>query len=154
LKGNIMSPRLDRGRLWRLGAAAGAIAAIVNVVILAIGRATGVPFVVPSFTGAPTTVVPPVVVFTVAMWFVLGLLLTTFVAARQPRRLAAIQIVAAVVTVVSLIQPLTADTDTATRLVLAIMHPVTGAAFILALRRLQAGIATTEDDVSEPTTAT
>ena len=147
-----MSTRLDRGRLWRLGAAAAAIAAILNVVILGIGRATGVPFVVPSFTGAPTTVAPPVVVFTVAFWFVLGLLLTTFVAARQPRRLAAIQIVAAVVTVVSLIQPLIADTDTATRLALAVMHPITGAAFILALRRLQAETATTEDDVIESTT--
>jgi Family of unknown function (DUF6069) len=154
LKGNIMSSRLDRGRLWRLGAAAAAIAAILNVVILAIGRAAGVPFVVPSFTGVPATVAPPAVVFTVALWFVLGLLLTTFVAARQPRRLAAIQIVAAVVTVVSLVQPLIADADTATRIGLAIMHPVTGAAFILALRRLQAETATSENDVSEPTTAT
>lgn len=78
--------------------------------------------------------------------------LTTFVAARQPRRLTAIQIVAAVVTVVSLIQPLTVDADTATRLVLAIMHPVTGAAFILALRRLQAETGPNQVDVIEPTT--
>jgi hypothetical protein len=148
-----MSTRLDRGRLWRLGAAAAAIAAILNVVILVIGRAAGVSFVVPSFTGTPMTVVPAVVVFTVVFWFVLGLLLTTFVAARQPGRLAAIQRVAAVVTVVSLLQPLTVDADAATRLVLAIMHPVAGAAFILALRRLQADTATAQGDVIETTTA-
>lgn len=144
--------RLNRARLWRIGAAAAAIAAILNVVILGIGRAAGVPFVVPTFTGSQMTVAWPIVVGTIVFWFVLGLLLTTFVAARQPRRLAAIQIVAAVVTVLSLVQPLTVDADTATRLVLAIMHPVTGASFILALRRLQAETATNRVDVVEPAT--
>jgi hypothetical protein len=147
-----MSTRLDRGRLWRLGAAAAAIAAILNVVILGIGRAAGVSFVVPSFTGTPMTVVPAVVVFTVIFWFVLGLLFTTFAAARQPRRVAVIQKVAAVLTVVSLLQPLTVDADAGTRLMLAIMHPVAGIAFILALRRLQADTATAQGDVIEPTT--
>jgi hypothetical protein len=145
-----MSSRLDRGRLWRLGAIAAATAVIINLAILGIGRAASVPFVVPTFDGTRTTVAPLVVVLTVVVWFALGLLLATFVAVRQPRRLRAIQIVAAVVTVVSLIQPLAVDTDTASRVMLGIMHPVTGAAFVLALRRVHPGTPTTRGDAPEP----
>lgn len=143
-----MSSRLDRGRLWQVGAIAAVVAIVVNLAILGIGRAAGVPFVVPMLGGVPTQVDPVTVIVSTAVWFVLGLLLATFVAARRPQRLRAIQIVAVVVTVVSLIQPIAVDADTATRVLLGIMHPATGAAFVLALRRLQADAEPIGDDVS------
>ena len=148
-----MSSRLDRGRLWRVGAIGAAVAIVVNLVILGIGRAAGVPFVVPNFDGTSMTVGPVIVAFMIAVWFALGLLLATFVAARQPRRLRAIQIVAVVVAVVSLIQPLGVDADAASRLLLASMHLVTGAAFVLALRRVRADVEPARGDVSAPATA-
>lgn len=149
-----MTSRLNRARLWRLGTIAAAIAAIINLVILGIGRAAGVPFVVPMFGGAAAAVSPLVILVTIVVWFVLGLLLTMVVASRQPGRLRAMQIVATVITVVSLIQPLGVDADAATRVLLAIMHPVTGAAFVLALSRVQAEGGTTADEVSRPASTT
>jgi hypothetical protein len=147
-----MSARLNRARLWRYGAIAAAIAAIVNLVILGIGRAAGVSFIVPMFAGTRSAVGPLIVVINIAIWSALGLLVTMLVASRQPRRLRAMQVVAIVVTVVSLIQPAVVDADTATRVLLAIMHPVTGAAFVLGLRRLQAE--TEGGDVSQAASAT
>jgi hypothetical protein len=45
------------------------------------------------------------------------------------------QVIGAVVAVVSLFEPLVVDTDMTTRVALAAMHLITGATFVLALRR-------------------
>lgn len=63
-----------------------------------------------------------------------GLALAAIVARRSSERLRVMRILAIVLTVVSLVPPLTLDASLATRLVLAAMHPVAGGAFLWAVR--------------------
>ena len=70
-----------------------------------------------------------------AVAIALGLTVTTFVTRRRPRHLRTMQMVAAAVVVVSLAQPLSVETDGATRITLVAMRLVTGAVFVWALRR-------------------
>lgn len=133
-----MSGSLDRGRLWRLGAAAGALATVINLAIFAAARAAGVTFTVPIYTGEVTPLPWAAVVTFTVVPFVLGLVLTTLVAGRAPGRLRAMQIVAVVVGVVSLQPPLTVAADGTTRALLALMHLPPVVSFVLALQRLRA----------------
>lgn len=142
-----MSESQDRATLWRRGAMAAAAATVVNLVILATGLASGVSFVVPVRGGPDVSQVGALVVimFTVVP-FVLGLVAVT-VLRRWSVGLRIVRIAAVVLTLVSLFPPLTVEADTATRLLLALMHPVAGGAFLLALRSSGAGARVPRDAV-------
>jgi len=124
---------LDRGALWRRGALAAVAATVINLGILAAGVLAGVSFLVPLRGGPDVSQVGAsvVIMFTVVP-MVLGLVAAT-VLQRWSSGLRVVRIAAIVLTLVSLLPPLTVDADTATRLLLALMHPVTGGAFLLAL---------------------
>ena len=130
-----MTDHIAVGRLWRHGAVAAAIATAVNLLVLALGRTTGGTFVVVFGSEPPMPVgVSAVTVMTVVS-IALGLALTPLVARAPPRRLRTMQFIGAAVAVASLFQPLTVEADTTTRIALAAMHLITGAAFVLALWR-------------------
>lgn len=129
-----MAREHDSMALWRRGAVATAGAIAVNLAILATALTTGVSLRIPVFGGADIAQVGagPVVMFTVVP-MVLGLLAATL-ARRWSGGLRVVRVAAVVVLLVSLAPPLTIAADTATRLVLALMHPVAGGAFLLAVR--------------------
>jgi hypothetical protein len=136
LKETNMADHLDLRRLWRYGAIAAAVATAVNLTLLALGRITGGTLVV-AYGPEPVSMqvgAAEVTVFTIVA-MVLGLAVTTVVARRRPHRLRTMQAIGAAVAVVSLFQPLVVDTDTTTRIALATMHLVAGAAFVAGLRR-------------------
>jgi hypothetical protein len=142
LKDSIMQSTLDRGRLWRVGAVAAAAGTIVNLVQYGIARAAGVDFTIPLGPGgvlATPASMAGAIVFNSLALFALGLLLTSLVARRAPQRLRTMQIVAAVVMVLSFAQPLLLDAEISTRVSLTLMHLPPGAAFIMALQRLRTG---------------
>jgi hypothetical protein len=117
-------------------AAVGALAATVaNVALWAAGRAAGVEFPV-SLRGAPTTQVGLVeVVLTTPLAFALGSAVLAL-AARRSRRWARVVVAAgAVFAVGSAVGPLSAAQDTASGVLLAAMHLVTGAAFLATAAR-------------------
>jgi hypothetical protein len=138
-----MSDRFALRGLWRHGAVAAAIATVVNLTLLAVGRAVGGTFVVAYGPEPVTTQVGAgaVTVFTVVA-MALGLTVTALVARRRTQRLRTMQIIGAAVAVVSLFQPLTVDTDITTRIALVAMHLVSGAAFVAGLQRLRHAPAT------------
>lgn len=122
--------------LWRPGAIAAALATAVNLVILGVGRVAGISPIVSFGPGAMSTEVGAFeVIVNTLVPFGLGLLLTALVVRRRPHRLRTMQMVAAVIAAVSLIPPLTVDAQIATRIMLAVMHVVVGAAFLAALGR-------------------
>lgn len=125
---------LDVTTLWRRGSVAVVAATVVNLIILAVGLVAGVSFLVPDRGGPDMAQVGAAVVimFTVVP-MVLGLVAAT-VLRRWSAGLRVVRIAAVVLTLASLLPPLTVDADTPTRLLLALMHPVTGGAFLLALR--------------------
>jgi hypothetical protein len=127
-----MVATLDPHRLWKLGAAAALIAAAVNVVVLVAGRALGVSFDIPT---APSPIGPVQVVISTIGPFAVGLGATAVAAAQNPARLRTMQVVAVVVTALSLASPLLLAGDTASRVALSSMHVIACAAFVATLRR-------------------
>jgi hypothetical protein len=89
----------DAHRVWRLGAIAALLAAIVNVALLLVGQALGVSFDVPT---APSPVGPVQVVVSTLAPFAVGLGATVAAAGQNPARLRTMQVVAVAVTVLSL----------------------------------------------------
>ena len=122
--------------LWRYGLGATAVAAIVNLVIHTVVKATGVSFVVAFSAGDKPM---HITAAHVAALTVVPLLIATALAAVASRRsmatLRAVQIVAGVVAVVSLVGPLSLTAELGAKVALASMHVVAGAAFVLAVER-------------------
>jgi Family of unknown function (DUF6069) len=112
------------------GSAAGAAAAtLVNAALWTGGRAAGVSFMVSSAFMTQVGIVS--VVLTTLLAFAVGSGLLALAARRSPRWVRAVFIAAAVFAVVSAGAPLSAAQDTATGVLLATMHLVTGAAFLI-----------------------
>lgn len=127
-----------------------AAAAAVNAALLAAGRAAGASFVVPARGRADAVMqigIVPVLASTL-LPLAGGLLVAALVARRLPRALVALRTTAAVVTVASLVVPLSTDTDAGTRVVLAVMHLVVGAAFLAATRTGRSDASTGVEPVS------
>jgi hypothetical protein len=117
------------------GSAAGATAAtLVNAALWTGGRAVGVSFMVSSAFMTQVGIVA--VVLTTLLAFAVGSGLLALAARRSRRWVRAVLIAAALVAVVSAGAPLSAAQDTATGVLLATMHLVTGAAFLVTAWRV------------------
>jgi Family of unknown function (DUF6069) len=122
-------------RLLLRGSAAGAAAATVaNAALWAGGRATGVSFTVSSALMTKVGIVS--VVLTTLLAFAVGSGVLALAARRSRRWVLAVLVAAALVAVVSAGAPLAAAQDTATAALLATMHLVTGAAFLVTAWRV------------------
>jgi hypothetical protein len=129
-----------RSRSTRRVAAIGALAATVtNVALWLGGRAADVGFRVSPLVGPPVMQVGVVsVVLTTLLAFAAGWAVFTL-AARRSRQMARVVMAAsAVVAVVSVAGPLSTALDTATGVLLAAMHLITGAAFLAAAATVRA----------------
>ena len=133
----ISSSTLDatpRSRSTRWVAAIGALAATVaNVALWVGGRAADVGFLVSPLVGPPVMQVGVVsVVLTTLLAFAAGWAVLLLAARRSRRWVRVVMAAAAVVAVVSTAGPLSTALDTATGVLLAAMHLITGAAFLAA----------------------
>jgi hypothetical protein len=121
------------------GAAAGAaVATLVNAALWAGGRAADVSFLVNPLVGTATQVGIVSVVLATLLAFAVGSGLLALAARRTRRWVRAVLVAAALVAVVSAGAPLSAAHDTATGALLAAMHLVTGAAFLVTASRVAA----------------
>lgn len=117
------------------GSAAGAAAAtLVNAALWTGGRAAGVSFTVSSAFMTQVGIVA--VVLTTLLTFAVGSGLLALAARRSRRWVRAVLIAAALIAVVSAGAPLFAAQNTATGVLLATMHLVTGAAFLITAWRV------------------
>ena len=116
--------------LLATGAVAAAASVAVNASIFGLGRAAGVDFVVDSTT---TVAVADVVSFTL-MCFAAGLLAAAIARALRRPSYRVLQVVAAVIAVASVAMDLPIDGSPAAKVLLASMHLVTGAAYVIGLQ--------------------
>jgi hypothetical protein len=121
-------------------AAIGALAAtIANVALWVGGRTVDASFLVSPIVGPPVMQVGVVeVALTTLLMFAVGWAVLALAVRRSRRWMHIVMAAAAVVAVVSAAGPLSAAQDTATGVLLAAMHLVTGAAFIAAAARVRA----------------
>jgi hypothetical protein len=139
----ISSSTLDatpRSRSTRWVAAIGALAATVaNVALWVGGRAADVGFLVSPLVGPPVMQVGVVsVVLTTLLAFAAGWAVLLLAARRSRRWVRVVMAAAAVVAVVSTAGPLSTALDTATGVLLAAMHLITGATFLAAAATVRA----------------
>jgi len=129
-----------RSRSTRWVAAIGALAATVaNVALWVGGRAADVGFLVSPLFGPPVMQVGVVsVVLTTLLAFVAGWAVLTLAARRSRQLVRVVMAAAAVTAVVSTAGPLSTALDTATGVLLAAMHLITGAAFLAAAATVRA----------------
>ena len=126
-----------RSRSLRRDAAIGAVAATAaNVAVWAAGRAADVSFLVsPAFGQATIQIGIVLVVLTTLIAFAVGIGLFALAARRSDGWARAVLAAGVLFAVVSTVGPLSTAEDTATGVLLATMHLLTGAAFaITALR--------------------
>ena len=133
----ISSSTLDatpRSRSTRWVAAIGAlVATVANVALWVGGRAADVGFLVSPLFGPPIMQVGVVsVVLTTLLAFAAGWAVLTLAARRSRQLVRVVMAAAAVIAVVSTAGPLSTALDTATGVLLAAMHLITGAAFLAA----------------------
>jgi len=123
--------------VWRSGVGSAAVGAIANLAIYVAARAASVSFVIPSFSpgGEPVAIPAGQVVFVTLVMLLIGTAVAAFAQGRG--RLPVVKWLAGVLGVVSLGAPLSLDVDTSTKLVLASMHIVAAATFVIALRRIE-----------------
>ena len=121
-------------------AAIGALAATVaNVALWVGGRAADVGFLVSPLFGPPVMHVEVVsVVLTTLLAFAAGWAVLTLAARRSRQLVRVVMAAAAVIAVVSTAGPLSTSLDTATGVLLAAMHLITGAAFLAAAATVRA----------------
>jgi hypothetical protein len=135
----ITSTDLDttRSGSLRREAAIGAVAAAAaNAAVWTVGRAADVSFLVTPLFGQPATQVGIVpVVLTTLIAFAVGIGLFALAARRSDRWARAVLAAGVLFAVVSTGGPLSTAEDTATGLLLAAMHLLTGAAFAITASR-------------------
>ena len=139
----ISSSTLDatpRSRSIRQVAAIGALAATVaNVALWVGGRAADVGFLVSPLVGPPVMQVGLVsVVLTTLLAFAAGWAVLTLAARRSRQLVRVVTAAATVIAVVSTAGPLSTALDTATGVLLAAMHLITGATFLAAAATVRA----------------
>jgi hypothetical protein len=129
------SPSLVRGL-----AVGAAVATVVNVALWAGGRAADVSFAVsPPLGDTATQVGVVLVVLTTLLMFAVGSGMLALAARRSRRWVRAVLVAAVLLAVVSAAAgPLPAADDLATGVLLAAMHLVTGAAFLVTASRVGA----------------
>ena len=131
-----MNRVLTQRPVRRSALAAAGVALAGNLALLVAGRAAGASFAVPGRGGAGALmqIGPGAVALATLLPLVVGLSATALVTRRWPRAAAALKALAVLITLASLVAPLGAETDTGTRILLAVMHLVVGGAYLAALR--------------------
>lgn len=127
--------RVAGKEIWKVGAVTALAVAIVNVVILLVAKAAGVEFPVPDLQGR----IVEVGIGQVAIMSIVPLLLGTAAVAAAVRfnlKLRWVQAVGVVLVLLSFISPLALDSGISTKLVLSVMHVVSGTAFLAAVERI------------------
>lgn len=134
----IPTPKAGRGGLsWWQAIAAGAVTtAVVNLAILLIGWAAGASFVVLD-AGSPHDVTAWGVIAASIFPLVLGTGLAALLARWWPGVLRLAQVIGGTLALLTVMGPVMSDTDGATRLALAIMHVVLGAAVVASLESMR-----------------
>ena len=119
--------------VWRAGLAVAGVAAVANLIVFVVAKWAGTAFVV-SFPDKPPQDVNAltVLLFTVAAVLV-GTALAAWAVRSVRRGLRVARIAAAVLTVASLVVPLSVEASTATKVSLATMHVLGGAIFVLGM---------------------
>ncbi len=135
--------------LWRAGLVAALGAAVANLVVYLIGRAAGVGFSL-EMGGSVTQVGAAQVLLLSIVSIVVGTALAALLARRGADRLRWAQAVGAAVAVLSAVGPLSAAAG-ATGILLAAMHLITGASYVLALQAVRRRSAAA---AAEPATTT
>lgn len=130
-----LGTRTVNTKIWAYGFGAAGFAAAFNVILLLIGRAANVPFLVPTpgDPGTLQTVTPIMVIISTVAALGIGVLGTALIAPRIRHGLFRFQVLAAALTVLSLLAPL-AQTEGATTAWLSAMHLISGITFIIGLR--------------------
>ena len=131
-----LGTRTDNSKIWAYGFGAAGVAAVLNVIVLLIGKAAEVPFLVPNPADPSTfqTVTPIMVVVSTLAALGIGVLGTALIAPQVRNGLFKFQVLAGILTVLSLSAPLL-QTDGATTAWLSAMHLISGATFIIGLQR-------------------
>ena len=137
-------------RSWGVASTALAAAAAANLTLLLTGQAAGASFTVPdrAQNGAVIDVGFAAVLLSTVVPLSAGLAATALLARRWPRARRVLQVLAVVVTLASLAMPLTTETDTGTRVLLAAMHLVVCGAYLAAARARQPHPATSRNAVA------
>lgn len=131
------SPARRRGPIWWQAIGTATIAAtVVNLLILLAGRAGGASGEIIESGGPHLITASGVIMFTVVP-LVLGTVLATLLSLWWPDVLRLAQFVGAGLALLSVAGPLLADTDTATRAALTVMHVVVGVAVVLSLEAIR-----------------
>jgi hypothetical protein len=125
---------VQRRSLLKGSAAGAATATLVNAALWAVGRAAGVSFAVSSPFVTQVGIV--LVVLTTLLAFAVGSGLLALAVRRSRGWVRAVLVAAALVAVVSAGAPLSVAQDTATGVLLATMHLVAGAAFLITAWRV------------------
>lgn len=129
-----LSTAVQRRSLLQGSAAGAAAATLMNAALWAGGRAPVVSFMVSSAFMTQVGIVS--IVVTTLFAFAVGSGLLALAVRRSRRWVRAVLIAAALVAVVSAVAPLTVAQDTTTGVLLATMHLVTGAAFLITAWRV------------------
>ena len=128
--------RTGNSKISVYGFGAAGVAAVLNVIVLLIGKAAGVPFLVPNPADPGTfqAVTPIMVVVSTLAALGIGVLGTALIAPKIRHGLFKFQVLAGILTVLSLAAPLL-QTEGATTAWLSAMHLVSGTTFIIGLGR-------------------
>jgi len=129
-------------RIWRAGLVGAAAAAMVNLLVLVIGRLAGVDFSLVT-NGGPTQVSVTAVLLMTLVTFALGTALAVLLARGGAHRLRWAQLAGAAFAVLTAGAPLSFTGGSTTGVLLALMHLVTGASYVLALQAVRSRAATT-----------
>ena len=120
-------------RIWTAGLAATGAVVLADLAVRAVGVVAGVDFTVHP-DGSTMEVGAGLVAAFAAAAVLLGTVLARLLVRRGRRGLRAAQAIGAAVALLSLLLPLTVSATTGTRLLLAVMHLVAGAAYVIALQ--------------------
>jgi hypothetical protein len=124
--------------LFSIAATGAVVASLVNAAIWAAGRAADVSFSASPPVGSSMQVGLGLIVPTTLLMFGIGAGLLALASRRSSAWVRAVVIAAAVFALISISGPLSTADDTASGVLLALMHVVTGAAFLVTASRVAA----------------
>lgn len=122
--------------IWKFGVVAAAGATVVNVIILVAAKAAGLEFFSPDPRTSDPTEIGIVQVISITLVPMLLGTAAAAIAERLNRPVRWVQILAAVLMLLSLYAPLALDAELSTKLTLAAMHLIAGGALVTALGRV------------------
>jgi uncharacterized protein DUF6069 len=131
-----LGTRTGNSKIWAYGFAATGVAAVLNVILLLVGKAANVAFLVPTpgDPGTLQTLTPVWVIVVTVASLGIGTVGAALLAPRIRNGLFRFQVLAGVLTILSLGSPLSVG-DGATSVWLSAMHLIAGTTLIIGLQR-------------------